>query len=402
MEHLKGAREVHGHGREVREATCWQATARGVDEEVEDLGLPDADRRSRKPPPPRLVSPGSATAAAKPPASAASTALPPARSTAMAASAVWGSPAATAAWRVVPGPLPVTPGSVVMWLGVKIVTRAAQYSLTNPYGSRSRSTLPKFQWSCAVGLPWGRPDGARDSSAVNGRKGTMDNAQQLARTGALAAWVNAGLGLVLTLLIDVADESVPVALVPALIWCALGFAFVGVLTWLARKASRLDVAIGNRRLAHALITTEMLWVAGLVALTGGLRSPVWVLFVTVAVFVADVVERKGLATFTLLALAMLFAATLASGTLSVQVTPWLLAAAAIIPLTVGFDEMLKSGIHESHNSRLQRSVESSRSHWDRPQTAISRCYPRSRRKRRRTSLTVGQHRGDARLSTDAR
>jgi hypothetical protein len=159
----------------------------------------------------------------------------------------------------------------------------------------------------------------------------MDNAQQLARTGALAAWVNAGLGLVLTLLIDVADQSVPVALVPALIWCALGFAFAGVLTWLARKASRLDVEIGNRRLAHALITTEMLWVAGLVALTGGLRSPVWVLFVTVAVFVADVVERKGLATFTLLALAMLFAATLASGTLSVQVTPWLLAAAAIIP-----------------------------------------------------------------------
>ena len=46
------------------------------------------------------------------------------------------------------------------------------------------------------------------------------------------------------------------------------------------------------------------------ALTGGLRSPVWVLFVTVAVFVADVVERKGLATFTLLALGMLFAASL--------------------------------------------------------------------------------------------
>ena len=37
--------------------------------------------------------------------------------------------------------------------------------------------------------------------------------------------------------------------------------------------------------------------------------------------------------------------------------PWLVAAAAIIPLTVGFDEMLKSGIHDTHAARLQRRVE---------------------------------------------
>jgi methyl-accepting chemotaxis protein len=185
----------------------------------------------------------------------------------------------------------------------------------------------------------------------------MDNPRQLARTGALAAWVNAVLGLVLTVLIDTADQSVPVVLIPALVWCVLGLGFAGMLTVLARRVTTSGLEQGNRRLAHALITTEMVWVAGLVALTGGLRSPVWVLFVTVAVFVADVVERKGLATFTLLALGMLFAAALASGTFSLQVLPWLLAAAAIIPLTVGFDEMLKSGIHEGHNTRLQRAVE---------------------------------------------
>ena len=185
----------------------------------------------------------------------------------------------------------------------------------------------------------------------------MDNPQQLARTGALAAWVNAALGLVLTLLIFVADESVPVALLPALIWCFLGFVFAAFVTVLGRRIQSSGIEIGNRRLAHALITLEMVWVAGLVALTGGLRSPVWVLFVTVAVFLADVVERKGLATFTLLAVAMLFAAALASGTLNVQVLPWLLAAAAIIPLTVGFDEMLKSGIHETHHTKLQKRVE---------------------------------------------
>jgi methyl-accepting chemotaxis protein len=185
----------------------------------------------------------------------------------------------------------------------------------------------------------------------------MDNPQQLARTGALAAWVNAVLGLVLTLLIVAADKSVPVALVPALVWCLLGMAFAGLVTVVARRVQRSDVALGNRRVAHALITLEMVWVAGLVALTGGLRSPVWVLMVTVAVFVADVVERKGLATFALLALGMLVLAAFASGTVDLQVLPWLIAAAAIIPLTVGFDEMLKSGIHEGHHTRLQKRVE---------------------------------------------
>jgi methyl-accepting chemotaxis protein len=185
----------------------------------------------------------------------------------------------------------------------------------------------------------------------------MDNPQQLARTGAIAAWVNVGLGLVLTLLIHVADPTVPVALVPALVWCLLGIGYAAVLTRLAVKTSRGDLTSDNRRVAFVLITTQMLWVAGLVAMTGGLRSPVWVLFVTVAVFVADVVERKGLAGFALLALGMLFAAALASGTFSIEVLPWLIAAGAVIPLAVGFDEMLKSGIHQSHHDRLQQRVE---------------------------------------------
>jgi hypothetical protein len=83
----------------------------------------------------------------------------------------------------------------------------------------------------------------------------MDNPRQLARTGALAAWVNAVLGLVLTVLIDTADESVPVVLLPALVWCTLGLAFAGMLTVLARRVTVSGLEQGNRRLAHALITT---------------------------------------------------------------------------------------------------------------------------------------------------
>ena len=185
----------------------------------------------------------------------------------------------------------------------------------------------------------------------------MDNPQQLARTAAIAAWINAALGLVLTILIHVCDETVPVAIIPALIWCVLGLGFAFFLTQLARRVRKQSLDAANRKLAYVLITTEMAWVAGLVALTGGLRSPVWVLFVTVAVFVADVVERKGLAGFAAMALGMLLAAAFASGTFSLAVLPWLIAATAVIPLAVGFDEILKMGIHQGHHDRLQRQVE---------------------------------------------
>ena len=218
--------------------------------------------------------------------------------------------------------------------------------MTNPNGSSTSEGVPTLVTAstCARRL-------------VARRKGGMDNPQQLARTGAIAAWVNVGLGVVLTVLIDVADPSVPVVLVPALIWCSLGAIYAFVLTQLSLRASRNEIEIGNRRVAFALITLQMVWVSGLVALTGGLRSPVWVLFITVAIFVADVVERKGLAAFAALAMGMLLAASVASGTFSVEVLPWLVAASAVIPLTVGFDEMLKTGIHQTHHDRLQRRVE---------------------------------------------
>jgi methyl-accepting chemotaxis protein len=141
------------------------------------------------------------------------------------------------------------------------------------------------------------------------------------------------------------------------VWIVVGAAYAGALTRLAVLARRRDVQRGDRRLAFVLITMEMAWVAGLVALTGGLRSPVWVLFVTVAVFVADVVERAGLVTFAGIATVLLLAASFASGTFSVAVLPWLFAAVAVIPLAVGFDEILKSGIHQVHHDRLQRRVE---------------------------------------------
>lgn len=185
----------------------------------------------------------------------------------------------------------------------------------------------------------------------------MDDPQQLARTGAVAAWVNVGLGLALTVLVEVADSSVPVARLAALVWIGLGVLYAGGLSVLARRAVKEDLQHVDRRLAFVLITMQMAWVAGLVALTGGLLSPVWVLFVTVAVFVADVVERAGLVAFAGIAVVLLVVAALASGTFSVELLPWLLAAAAVLPLAVGFDEILKSGIHQVHHDRLQRRVE---------------------------------------------
>jgi len=48
----------------------------------------------------------------------------------------------------------------------------------------------------------------------------MDNTAQVARSAAVAAWINLALGLALGLLLHTVDRSVPVLLLPMLFWCA--------------------------------------------------------------------------------------------------------------------------------------------------------------------------------------
>ncbi|MFZ0324681.1 MAG: methyl-accepting chemotaxis protein [Actinomycetes bacterium] len=185
----------------------------------------------------------------------------------------------------------------------------------------------------------------------------MDNPQPLARTGAVAAWVNAGLGLGLTLLFLATQPKVLHVFVPALVWCALGFGFAALVTALYRRTRALDLQTVDRRIPLVLITAQMVWVAGLVALTGGMSSVTWVLMVTVAVFVVDTVDRAGLVNFVLLADGLLVASAAAAGTLNLQTLPALVAACSVLPLAVAFDEMLKGRITQDHHDRLERRVE---------------------------------------------
>jgi twitching motility protein PilJ len=185
----------------------------------------------------------------------------------------------------------------------------------------------------------------------------MENPLPLARTGAVAAWVNSGLGLVLTLLYFVADPSRPWMFVPAVVWCLIGAGFALLVTLLYRRVCRDDPESVDQRIPFALITCQMVWVAGLVALTEGMRSPTWVLMVTVAVFVVDTVDRRGIVAFTLLADALLVISSVAAGTLSLSTLPALVAACSVLPLAVTFDELLKGRIRQEHVDRLERRVE---------------------------------------------
>jgi methyl-accepting chemotaxis protein len=190
----------------------------------------------------------------------------------------------------------------------------------------------------------------------------MDNSSQVARWAAVAAWLNLGFGLTIGLLLRAVDHSVPVLLVPMLFWCLAGGGLALLITGLARQfrraADRGEPRQGvSAALPLVLLVAEMAWVAGMVALTGGLSSPVWVLYVTVAVFVADVADRKAQVTLSILGAVLLIAATLAAGTFTLKELPFLLAASAIIPLVVVFDAALKSSIHEAHHDYLRRHVD---------------------------------------------
>jgi methyl-accepting chemotaxis protein len=184
----------------------------------------------------------------------------------------------------------------------------------------------------------------------------MENPLPLARTGAVAAWVNGALGLVLTLMFSAAYPLRPVLLVAAIAWCLLGLGFAAVVTVLFVRVRSGSVLGVDKRVTRLLITVEMLWVAGLVALTGGMESPTWVLMVTVAVFVVDTVEGRGILGFTLLADALLIVSAVAAGTLTLQGLPFLVAACSVLPLAVTFDELLKGRIRQDHVDRLERQV----------------------------------------------
>ena len=185
----------------------------------------------------------------------------------------------------------------------------------------------------------------------------MGNPVPLARTGAVAAWVNASLGLVLTVLFAVADGHPTPLVVMAVVWCLLGMGFAGGVTFLYVRALRNPPVSINPRIPTALITAEMTWVAGLVALTGGMRSPTWVLMVTVAVFVVDTVERRGILAFTVFADLLLVVAALAAGTLGLTTLPFLVAACSVLPLAVTFDELLKGRIRQDHAEHLEHRVQ---------------------------------------------
>jgi len=192
----------------------------------------------------------------------------------------------------------------------------------------------------------------------------MDNTAQVARSAAVAAWINLALGLALGLLLHTVDRSVPVLLLPMLFWCAGGAGLAILLTALGRRVTRqsIDAATGQPwaippALPLVLLVAEMSWVAGMVALTGGLSSPVWVLYVTVAVFVADVADRRAQVGLSILGAVLLFVATMAAGTFTLPEFPFLLAASAIIPLVVVFDAALKTSIHEAHSDHLRRHVD---------------------------------------------
>ena len=124
------------------------------------------------------------------------------------------------------------------------VTRSDHRRVANPDGSSGGLRVPTQEGSRAppCGAPaCRRPDrcvgtdgdatsqegGDGQPTAVGAHRGARGMGQRRPRAGADAAHRH------------VADESVPVALIPALIWCALGLAFAGMLTVLARRVEHI-------------------------------------------------------------------------------------------------------------------------------------------------------------------
>ena len=115
----------------------------------------------------------------------------------------------------------------------------------------------------------------------------MDFSAQLSRAAAVMTWLGLVVAVAAATLLDRVDQGTTVHLGAVYAWSGLGVVVAVLLTLLPtveRRSPSLASAIGNVRIA--LLILDFVYVTGLVAVTGGMQGPFWVLYLPVILFAA--------------------------------------------------------------------------------------------------------------------
>ncbi|MHB8342461.1 MAG: methyl-accepting chemotaxis protein, partial [Mycobacteriales bacterium] len=193
----------------------------------------------------------------------------------------------------------------------------------------------------------------------------MGHSQRLSRAASMATWLALVLSVGAATVLHLSHSSaLPVHITAVYAWSGVAGVLAAALAWTASPAR------GARRAAPAvaivLLAADLVADAGIIAATGGVRGPFWLLYIPVVLFTSITMANQFAVLVGLAASAGIIAATALGGRLDLSTAGYLVLVAPIFPALAAFAAQLSSSV-----LRLGRRAVSDRNALTRHVTELS-------------------------------
>ncbi len=175
----------------------------------------------------------------------------------------------------------------------------------------------------------------------------MDFSVRLARVAAVMTWVSLVVGVAAATLMDqiAAGPGVVVHITALYAWAGFGAAIAVLLTFLPALAAQSPAVARNIAAFRAfLLISDMVWITASSALTGGVRGPFWICYVSVVLFAAVSMPAWKAALFGLASSAGVLLASALAHTLDKSSIAMLVLVGATFPLVAWFSANMSGAV----------------------------------------------------------
>jgi methyl-accepting chemotaxis protein len=174
----------------------------------------------------------------------------------------------------------------------------------------------------------------------------MDFSRRLARVAAVATWISLGLSVVASWVVaHVGDSGGHVRMGWVLFFAGIGAIDATLLTMLPYwEETRPGVRANIKAWRAGLLVLDMVFVTGVVASTGGVGAPFWLLYVPIVLFAAVSLDKYQAIAFGVIAVAGLVVGAAASGTFDADHAGILVLVCPIFPAVAWFNSNLSNAV----------------------------------------------------------
>jgi methyl-accepting chemotaxis protein len=174
----------------------------------------------------------------------------------------------------------------------------------------------------------------------------MQHAQRLSRAASMATWLALIQAVAAASILHYSRHSpVPVHIVAVWSWCAVGAVLAGMLSWLSGgSSSSAQLRAIFPRLPVLLLVLDLGASTAVVAATGGVRGPFWILYLPVVLFTAITLANQVAVLVGLLATAGLVGATYLAGPMTAANAAYLVLIGPLFPALAAFSAQLSASV----------------------------------------------------------